>query len=89
MPKELTELQTEEIATALAAGQKIQAIKLYREYTGTGLKEAKDFVEALEPTLRKEDPERFAPQKAQGKGCAAMLLALVMVGATLLVATLS
>jgi large subunit ribosomal protein L7/L12 len=32
----------------LAAGQKIEAIKLYREHTGVGLKEAKDAVEALE-----------------------------------------
>ncbi len=89
MSKNLTEPQTEAIADALAAGQKIQAIKLYREYTGKGLKEAKDFVEALEPELRKKDPERFAHQKAQGKGCAAMLVALVMVGVTLLFATLS
>jgi ribosomal protein L7/L12 len=29
-------------------GQKIQAIKLYRELTGVGLKEAKDYVDALE-----------------------------------------
>jgi len=28
-------------------GQKIQAIKLYRELTGAGLKEAKDYVDAL------------------------------------------
>jgi ribosomal protein L7/L12 len=32
----------------LAAGQKIEAIKLYRERTGVGLKEAKDAVDALE-----------------------------------------
>jgi ribosomal protein L7/L12 len=32
----------------LAAGQKIEAIRLYRERTGLGLKEAKDAVEALE-----------------------------------------
>jgi large subunit ribosomal protein L7/L12 len=32
----------------LAAGHKIEAIKLYRERTGLGLKEAKDAVEALE-----------------------------------------
>ncbi|MBY0327818.1 MAG: ribosomal protein L7/L12 [Gemmataceae bacterium] len=29
------------------AGKKIEAIKLYRESTGVGLKEAKDFVESL------------------------------------------
>ena len=31
----------------LRAGQKIQTIKLYREQTGAGLKEAKDYVESL------------------------------------------
>lgn len=31
----------------LAAGRKIQAIKLYREATGAGLKDAKDAVELL------------------------------------------
>ena len=29
------------------AGQKISAIKLYREQTGAGLKDAKDYVESL------------------------------------------
>lgn len=29
------------------SGQKIEAIKLYRDETGVGLKEAKDFVESL------------------------------------------
>ncbi|NJO05185.1 MAG: hypothetical protein HC876_06470 [Chloroflexaceae bacterium] len=32
-------------------GQKIQAIKLYREYTGAGLKESKDAIEAYERTF--------------------------------------
>ena len=29
------------------AGQKIEAIKVYREQTGAGLKDAKDYVESL------------------------------------------
>jgi hypothetical protein len=37
-----------QLAVLIAAGQKIEAIKLYRERTGVGLKEAKDAVEALE-----------------------------------------
>ena len=37
----------ETIRELLKAGQKIQAIKLYREQTGIGLKEAKDYVEGL------------------------------------------
>ena len=36
-----------ELLSLLRRGEKIQAIKLYREKTGAGLKEAKDAVEAL------------------------------------------
>ena len=36
-----------QIMDLLKAGQKIQAIKLYRQTTGAGLKEAKDYVESL------------------------------------------
>lgn len=37
-----------ELRRLLAERQKIEAIKLYRDHTGAGLKEAKDAVEALE-----------------------------------------
>jgi ribosomal protein L7/L12 len=37
-----------EVAELVSQGHKIEAIKLYRERTGTGLKEAKDAVEAVE-----------------------------------------
>ena len=79
MSEQLTQQQTETIADALAGGRKIEAIKLYREYSGNGLTEAKDFVEALEPELRKKDPARFAHAKAEGKGCAAMLVVWIAV----------
>lgn len=36
-----------QVKELILAGQKIQAIKLYREQTGVGLKEAKDYVESL------------------------------------------
>jgi ribosomal protein L7/L12 len=36
-----------QILALLREGQKIQAIKLYRENTGKGLREAKDAVEAI------------------------------------------
>jgi ribosomal protein L7/L12 len=36
------------VAEALRNGAKIQAIKLYREATGVGLKEAKDFIEEVQ-----------------------------------------
>lgn len=41
----LSDEQIAAIATELAAGQKINAIKLYREYTGLGLAEAKAAIE--------------------------------------------
>jgi ribosomal protein L7/L12 len=40
-----------EVVDAITAGNKIQAIKHYRERTGVGLKEAKDAVEALALSL--------------------------------------
>jgi hypothetical protein len=42
------------VVEALQRGEKIRAIKFYREATGVGLKEAKDFVEEVQrrgPTL--------------------------------------
>ena len=38
----------EAVVEALKDGRKILAIKRYREATGTGLKEAKDFIDSLE-----------------------------------------
>lgn len=43
------------VASLLQAGEKIQAIKLYREQTGAGLRDAKDAVEAM---ARGEAPPR-------------------------------
>lgn len=40
-----------EIIGVLQAGQKIQAIKLYRESTGSDLRTAKDFIETLQTAL--------------------------------------
>ena len=49
------------------SGNKIAAIKLYREHTGEGLKESKDFVESLEAELRAREPYRFT-RTSEGKG---------------------
>lgn len=40
--------QFADVRAYLRAGKKIQAIKVYRELTGVGLKEAKDAVERME-----------------------------------------
>ena len=42
--------QREQVERALAAGRKIEAIKLYREFTGLGLAEAKDAVDRMGPS---------------------------------------
>jgi len=44
----------DELQRLINAGQKIQAIKYYREATGVGLKEAKDAVERIAPGLKIE-----------------------------------
>jgi len=43
---------SEEIKRLLMQGKKIEAIKVYREQTGYGLKEAKDYIDALERQMR-------------------------------------
>ena len=60
-----------EIGDALASGNKIAAIKLYREATGKDLKSSKDFVEALLVQLREQDPEKYAVRTG---GCVPVLL---------------
>ena len=71
MASELTEKDIGQISDALLAGRKIDAIKIYREATGSGLMEAKEFIEKLEDDLREEYPDKF-PER--GKGCASVFL---------------
>jgi ribosomal protein L7/L12 len=52
------------VRSLLAAGDKIGAIKQYRELTGLGLKEAKDAVDAME--AGRVLPVPAAPAKAPG-----------------------
>ena len=55
-----------EIRDEIFAGRKITAIKLYRQYTGEGLKEAKDAVEEMERKLREESPGKFVVGEQEG-----------------------
>ena len=74
------------IKEALFRGQKIEAIKLYREGTGAGLADAKTAVEKLEVDLRAASPEKFtSPSPAPAKGCLGVIvMAGVVVGAVIL-----
>jgi len=81
MTDELTPENVQAIEDAIARGQKLEAIKRYRDATGKGLKESKDFIDALIPQLLERDPERYANAKAGASGCgsaAALLIAFVI-----------
>lgn len=57
-----------QIRQMLTEGHKIQAIKLYREQTSVGLKEAKDAVEAIERELpRTAGARRISPVRLPGR----------------------
>ena len=60
-----------EIVSLLKQGRKIAAIKLYREKTGVGLKEAKDFIEGLATNLGIAAPPR--------SGCLGVIIFLVVI----------
>jgi ribosomal protein L7/L12 len=57
IPETVDESFERELIGLLQHDQKIEAIKLYRERTGVGLKEAKDAVEAIQREERPQDPE--------------------------------
>ena len=81
MSEQLTQEEIQQIIDALVGGRKIEAIKIYREATGQGLKEAKDFIETLVPKLIEEDPEKYQSlAKSQRGGCAALLVVVVGLG---------
>ena len=73
----LTEQQQQAINADIFGGRKIEAIKLYREATGAGLKEAKDVVEEIEKDLRQREPNKFA--KPAGKsGCMSVVAVVAL-----------
>jgi len=73
--------QNPAINEAVFAGKKIQAIKLYREQTHTGLAEAKRAVEEIEKQLRLSAPGLFTAPAS--KGCLVSLVAFTLTGAAL------
>jgi len=73
------EEQASSVKEALFSGQKIQAIKLYREQTGVGLAEAKDAVETLEAALRTTSPGLFTKPPATNVSLPGAIVVLVAV----------
>jgi len=66
------------IKLSIFKGEKIKAIKDYRELKGVGLRDAKDAVEKLESELRASSPEKFTSAPA-GKGCMGVVAGVAMV----------
>jgi hypothetical protein len=71
------------ISDALYAGRKIEAIRFYRQATRLGLKESKDFIEALEVRLRQESPDKLTVPPG-GAGCSRTMIVLLAVGVAII-----
>lgn len=69
----------DDVRAALARGQKIEAIKLLRGHTGLGLKEAKDWVEALDPPA--PSSSTTAPTVARASSSWWWLIAVILAAA--------
>ena len=69
----------DKVVDALRRGDKIEAIKLLREQTGVGLKQAKDAVEAAGITSGIEDPAK-SPGEVSARGKIPWLILLVVIG---------
>jgi len=52
------------IRSLLSQRKKIEAVKIYREEYGVGLKEAKDYVDQIEFSLRREIPSGNIPSES-------------------------
>ena len=78
MPKyNLSDKQLNEITDSIIAGQKIQAIKMFVDATGYGLKEAKEEVEALVEALAEEHPEILQRSSRPGSALGIMIVAVI------------
>lgn len=56
------------IRAMLTRGKKVEAVKIYREEHGIGLKEAKDYVDQVESSMRRENPSMGMPYQSAISG---------------------
>ncbi len=73
----LTDEKLKEVQEFLARGDKMQAIKAWREAAGCGLAEAKQAVDEEHARLMRDQPEKF---KAATSGCFGLVLLVVGAG---------
>ncbi|MGI8979539.1 MAG: hypothetical protein ACR2FY_09960 [Pirellulaceae bacterium] len=72
------------IQECLFQGQKIQAIKIYREFTDAGLAVSKAAVEQLERELRAASPEKFTAAVPAKGGCLIVMVAICIIVAAVI-----
>lgn len=70
---------SEEVRTALKAGNKIEAIKLYRIATNLGLKESKDAVDQIEMDMHLSGMLPPSPPATSASGFLIMVLILLLI----------
>jgi hypothetical protein len=67
-----------QVQAAIFNGQKIMAIRIYRQDTGASLTDAKAAVDKLEAEWRTVSPEKFQALPARKKGCGGICMILVI-----------
>lgn len=72
---------SDQVIAAIDAGRKIEAIKILREETGLGLKEAKDAVDSL--TRAKHGESGGAPSLVEEGGAGGMFKMIVVIAVVL------
>ncbi|MCK4890293.1 MAG: ribosomal protein L7/L12 [Candidatus Aminicenantes bacterium] len=78
MADQLSREQIEKIEEELFAENKIEAIKICRDYTGWGLKESKNFVERHIKGLIEKDSEKYGHLLSTGgRGCSSVAVFLI------------
>jgi hypothetical protein len=75
-----------QVQAAVFNGEKIAAIKMYRDDTGASLADAKDAVDRLEAEWRASFPDKFKAAPAKRKGCGVCLLIVVLTAIGVLLA---
>src|SRR6185503_18682444 len=68
-----------QVQDAVFNGEKIRAIKIYREDTGVSLSDAKQAIERLEAEWRASSPEKFKTPPAKRKGCGICLMIFILI----------
>ncbi len=71
--------ELEEIIELIYAGQKLEAVKRYRDQRSTSLIDAKQFIEQLTDELKQKYPDRFSTRTTTGCAGLIAMIAITLV----------